>query len=194
VQTAAALLAATSGWRLAVVVSAEQFSRRSRPGTRSALVVGDAAGAAVLERRPGTAGLLDSVLHATGADADVCVIGEEDGWMRTDRKVVDLAVGTQKAAVMELLARNDLTLDDIDFVVPHPGTEQVRSLLRERLGLPEHRYLTNFATCGNTASAAIPATVSEHAAAGLLRPGHLLLAPTAGAGWYSGGLLFRWWA
>src|SRR4030081_1804592 len=70
-QTAASMMAAQR-WRTAVVVAHEQLSRLARPVTPDTLVAGDAAGAVVLRRdvEAGT-GLLDSVLHSDGAEADV---------------------------------------------------------------------------------------------------------------------------
>ncbi|WKU02988.1 ketoacyl-ACP synthase III [Micromonospora sp. HUAS LYJ1] len=192
VQLAAALLRTTPGARRAVVVASEQFSRRGRPGSRSALVVGDAAGAVALGREAGAEdGLLDSVLHTSGGDADACVIEEENGLLRSRRAMVELARKTQLGAVDELLGRNGVTLHDIDWVVPHPGTHAVHTAFTAELDLADDRVVTNFATAGNTASATIPTTLSENVAIGRFRPGQLLLTPTAGAGWYSGGLLFR---
>src|ERR1051326_5550281 len=64
VQTASALLTAHAGWRRAVVIAADRFAQRARPGTRGQLVFGDAAGAVVLEKGDpdDPRGLLDSVL------------------------------------------------------------------------------------------------------------------------------------
>ncbi|MGW7514490.1 3-oxoacyl-[acyl-carrier-protein] synthase III C-terminal domain-containing protein [Streptomyces sp. NPDC054796] len=190
IQLCASLLSTLGGMRLAVVVASEQFSRRARPQSRSARVVGDAAAAAVLARDGGS-GLLDSVLHTTGAEADICTIGPEDGWMHTDPQVAELAFKTQSTAADELLERTGLTLADVDWVVPHPGTRVVQASLRDHFARAGASMVTNFETCGNTASAAIPGTVSENLGTGLFRRGQLVLAPTAGAGWYYGGLLIR---
>lgn len=131
------------------------------------------------------------MLHTSGGDADACVIEEENGLLRSRRAMVELARKTQLGAVDELLGRNGVTLHDIDWVVPHPGTHAVHTAFTAELDLADDRVVTNFATAGNTASATIPTTLSENVAIGRFRPGQLLLTPTAGAGWYSGGLLFR---
>jgi 3-oxoacyl-[acyl-carrier-protein] synthase III len=192
VQLAAALLHATPNLRRAVVVSSEVFSQRGRPGSRSALVVGDGAGAVVLGQQDGAdAGLIDSVLHTNGGDADVCVLQEEDGMLRSRRRMVDLAQQTQQDAISELLDRNGLKLGDLDWVVPHPGTHVVHTGLRERLPAVADKVVTNFETAGNTASATIPTTLSQNIEIGRFRRGQLFLTPTAGAGWYGGGLLFQ---
>ncbi|MGB3439138.1 MAG: ketoacyl-ACP synthase III [Actinophytocola sp.] len=188
----AASLLTTSQSRCAAVVASEQFSRRTRPGSRSSLVVGDAAGAVILTRNLSTApGLLDSLVRTHADEHEVCVIRPSDGWLKAQPRVVELALATQFRAIDDLLDRNDLKLDDVDWIVPHPGTRHVHTTLRDELARRGKAVVTNFESCGNTASATIPTTLSEQITSGRFQPGQLVLAPTAGAGWYSGGLLFR---
>jgi 3-oxoacyl-[acyl-carrier-protein] synthase-3 len=189
VQTAAALLQAHQ-WRTALVVAAEQFSHMTPHDSRDSLVAGDAAGAVVLSAGvPADCGLLDSVLHAHGEHADVFVT-PSDGVIRYDAsRLVDLAINSQLEVIDEICDRNHIKLADIDLIFPHPGTNRVVTTLCSKLGLAAAKVPNTFAHTGNTVSAMIPSAMSECHAAGKLRHDSLVLACTAGAGWFSGGLL-----
>ncbi|MER6130076.1 ketoacyl-ACP synthase III [Streptomyces sp. NPDC001795] len=193
VQTAAALLKTRPGWRTAVVVSSEQFSRRVRPGSRGELVVGDAAGAVVLVKGEarGEDGLWDSLLISDGAARETVTVLPPRGWIKSSKTLVDVAVASHADLVGRVLARAGLKMADIDWVVPHPGTQALHRAVQERLGIPDERFVTNFEQRANTGSASIPIVLSEMARDGRMKPGDLFLTPTVGSGWFYGGLLFR---
>ncbi|CAO0831567.1 3-oxoacyl-ACP synthase OS=Streptomyces microflavus OX=1919 GN=fabH_2 PE=4 SV=1 [Streptomyces microflavus] len=81
-------------------------------------------------------------------------------------------------------------MDEIDWVVPHPGTGQLHTAVRERLDIPEERFVTNYETRANTGSASVPIVLSEMSREGRLGPGTSATRPRW-AGLYCGGLLFR---
>lgn len=202
VQTAAALLTAHPGWRRAVVVAADRFSHRARPGTRGQLVFGDAAGAVVLEKgapdglgRPGgpgePGGLLDSSLDCDSTRADAVAARPPEGWLRPKPELIELAVSSSLRVADTLLTRNDLKPADIDWLVPHPGNNAIHAGVRAGLDLGPEKFLTNFAERGNTGCASIPIALSEFSGAGVLKRGDLVLSTAVGSGWYYGGLLYR---
>jgi 3-oxoacyl-[acyl-carrier-protein] synthase-3 len=193
VQTAASFLTAHPGWRRAVVVAADRFSHRARPGTRSQLVFGDAAGAVVLEKGDpdSSRGLLDSVLDCDAAEADTVAARPPEGWLRPRPELIDLAVRSSLRVADTVLTRNAMKSGDIDWLVPHPGNNAIHAGVRDGLDLPPEKFLTNFPHRGNTGCASIPIALSEYSAAGVLRPGNLVLSTAVGSGWYYGGLLYR---
>jgi 3-oxoacyl-[acyl-carrier-protein] synthase-3 len=87
--------------------------------------------------------------------------------------------------------RPAVQLGDIDWVVPHPGTDAVHQQVKQRLAIPPERFLTNFEARGNTGAASIPIVLAEHRAQDRFRPGDLLLTPAVGPGWFRGALLFH---
>ncbi|WP_166350131.1 ketoacyl-ACP synthase III [Phytoactinopolyspora limicola] len=192
VQLAAASLVAMPELRYAVVVSSERFSRRARPGSKSELICGDAAGAVVLERTAsGRGGLLDSIVRSDGSRADLVTVRTPDAWITSRAELADHAAADMVDACRHVLERSGYTVDDVDWVVPHPGTDAVNERLRDKLGVADERFLVNFHDRGNTASASIPVVLSEFSDAGMFRPEDLVLSPAIGAGWYHGALLFR---
>lgn len=193
VQTASALLTAHPGWQRAVVVAADRFAHRARPGTRGQLVFGDAAGAVVLEKGDpdDPQGVLDSVLDCDATQAGTVAARPPEGWLVPRPELIDLAVRSSAQVAHDVLDRNDLKITDIDWLVPHPGNNAIHAGVRELLDLPAEKFITNLADRGNTGCASIPSTLSEFSVKGILRPGDLVLSTAVGSGWYCGGLLYR---
>ncbi|WP_051362975.1 ketoacyl-ACP synthase III [Amycolatopsis thermoflava] len=191
VQTAAAYLHCVPEARHALVVCSEQFSRRVRPGSKGELVASDAAGAVVLSKSTEKSGLIDVVLHSDGSRADVIRVAAPRGWIRSESTLPDHAVTSIVDSCAEVFRRTGVTMDEVDWVVPHPGTDVVHRRVRTALEVPEEKFIVNFETRGNTSSASIPIVLAEQVAAGRFRPGDLVLSPAIGAGWYSGAMLYR---
>ncbi len=193
VQTAAAFLSSPGPWRSAVVVCTEQFSRRIDPTSRIAPILGDAAGAVVLSCAADNAvsQLIDSELTSAGNKWQVCTAPAPNGWLEVRPDLRDHAIAGQVRVAQLLLRRNQLKIDDVDWVVPHPGTSTVHAAVQHQLGVKRAQFVTNFPMRGNTASASIPIALSEYRENGTFHRGDLILSVAVGAGWYDGGLLFR---
>lgn len=191
VQTAAALLTSHQ-WRRALVICSDQFSRRLKPGRRGSYVGGDGAGAAVLEvGPPDDSRLRDSVVLSYGEHAGVSKARGTDGWTVSLPTIADVAAETAGEATDLVLRRSGMTLADIDWVVPHPGSVRISEHLLTRIGADPARVLTNLRTRGQTTSATIPTALSEYVESGRLGKGDVILSPAAGAGWFSGALLYQ---
>jgi 3-oxoacyl-[acyl-carrier-protein] synthase-3 len=179
--------------RRGLVVSAETTSRRARPRSRATLVFGDAAGAVVLERGEHGTQVLDVELATDGRQWEAMEV-DADGHVVThieQKALHKLATTSFADASAAVLGRQGYTIADVDYVVPHSGTAGIQSLLVDTLGVPADRILTNFPTVGNVSSAAIPVALDAFRREGVLRPGHLVLCPTTGSGWYAAALLLR---
>jgi 3-oxoacyl-[acyl-carrier-protein] synthase-3 len=176
-----------------LIVGAETTSRVGRPHSKATLVFGDAAGAWVVER--GTHGhqLLAWELSTDGRYHDAMEIDAHGHCVtHIDQKELQkVAVHSFRTASDAVLQRAGVTLDDVDWIVPHSGTAGIQALLLRTLGITEDRVLTNFREIGNVSSAAIPASLDQYWREGRVQPGHLVLSPTTGSGWYAGAALYR---
>jgi 3-oxoacyl-[acyl-carrier-protein] synthase III len=183
-------------YRRALVVASEQTSRRARPGSRGTLILGDAAGAFVLERADargaGGGRLIDYELDCDGAHAAIMEITDA-GWVHThiaQRELCALAARSIKDVAGRLLARNHLELSDITWVIPHSGTAGVQAAIMRALDLPAARILSNYASVGNVSSASIPVALDHFVEAGQVRTGDVVLSAAVGGGWYSAAALY----
>jgi 3-oxoacyl-[acyl-carrier-protein] synthase-3 len=186
-------------YQRALVIASEHTSRRARPGSRGTLILGDAAGAFVLERAgarcdhaPASGKLIDYELASDGEHAQIMDISD-DGWVRThiqQRELCGLAARSIADVAGRVLERNRLTLADVAWVVPHSGTAGVQAAIVRQLGLPPARILTNYADVGNVSSASIPVALDHFVASGQIRPGELVLSAAVGGGWYAAAALY----
>ena len=180
-------------YRRALVVASEQTSQRARPGSRGTLILGDGAGAFVLERASGRGGqLIDYELACDGSHAQIMEI-TDDGWVHThiaQRELCELAAHSIAELAARLLARNRRTLADVGWVIPHSGTAGVQAAIVRALGLPAERILSNFAEVGNVSSASIPVALDHFVATGQVKPGDLVLSAAVGGGWYAAAALY----
>ena len=180
-------------YQRALVIASEHTSKRARPGSRGTLILGDAAGAFVIERGREAGGrLIDYELASDGEHAAIMDISD-DGWVHTyiaQRELCALAARSIFEVAQRVLARNGLTLADVAWIVPHSGTAGVQAAIVRALGVAPERILTNYADVGNVSSASIPVALDHFVAAGTIRPGELVLSAAVGGGWYAAAALY----
>jgi 3-oxoacyl-[acyl-carrier-protein] synthase III len=180
-------------FRRGLVVASDRSSRHMRPASRATLIFGDAAAAMVLEREAGRGGrLIDYELRTDGTHNAIMDI-DSDGFLRPHikQRELNLLAGRSIAEVCRtLLARNGLTVDSLDWIIPHSGTAGVQAMIAEHLPAPPSKVLTNLPSIGNVAAASIPAALSHFKRLGVVKPGQLVLSASVGLGWQSAGVLY----
>ena len=181
-------------YRRALVVASETTSQRARPNSRATLVYGDAAAAWVLERdRQGGTEIVDYELVSDGAQHGAMQV-DDKGHVVTliEQKALNtLAANSFAEACRRILQRNNMTLGDITWIVPHSGTAGIQATLIKTLEVKAEKVLSNYSSVGNVSSAAIPVSFEHFVESGQIRKGDLVLSPTTGTGWYFGALLYR---
>lgn len=186
------LLAEPNRYDKILVVASERFKDRVRPGSKGELIVADGAGAVVLQRAAaGHTGLLAYAEESQGALKDIIAVKRPEGWIRSESALPDEVSNSTARHVEHLLAAAGLDVNDLDWFVPHPGTEPVLKSLVERLSIPWEKVLVNFATTANISAASVPLLLSEMHERGTVKSGQLALITAVGSGFYSGGMLVR---
>ncbi len=191
-----------------VVVGAEKLSAVTDWSDRNTCVLfGDGAGCVLVEPSDEQGSdILDSVLHAEGSGAGYLCIPRggtrspldpgavpEGMKLRMDgRAVYNFAVGVLGEVVDELLSRNQLTIEDIDWIVPHQANSRIISAAAKRLKIDQGKFFVNIADYANTSSASIPIALRDMEEQGLLKRGQLIMTIGFGAGLTYGGNLLRW--
>lgn len=206
-ETARAFVASGSA-RYVLVIGAEVFSRIVDWTDRNTCILfGDGAGA-VLVGPPGPdlpdPWFAPSVLRSDGGGAGALLrpaggtrkpVADDprEGAVAMDgRRVYSFAITVVKDVILEVLARNGLTLADVDWVVPHQANARIVASAAQRLGLAPEKFFMNMERYANTSAATIPLALSEMDRAGLLVRGQLVVTVGFGAGLSWGANLFRW--
>jgi 3-oxoacyl-[acyl-carrier-protein] synthase-3 len=107
------------------------------------------------------------------------------------RVVFKHAVSRMQDAVHEALRANGVALDQLALLVPHQANLRIIQNVREALGLPESKVVTNIERFGNTTGASIPLALDECLKQGRVRSGDLVCLVAFGSGFTWGSALLR---
>jgi 3-oxoacyl-[acyl-carrier-protein] synthase-3 len=185
----------------ALVVGGDLLSRILDWKDRSTLVLfGDGAGAVVLEAGP-ERGFVGFELGADGAGGQSLwlpgsgsrLFDDSEKYVKMNgREVFKFATRILVQSAEELLAKCEVSIDDVDLYIPHQANMRIIDHATRKLGVPSDRVVINVDRYGNTSSGSIPLALADAAADGRLRPGKLVLMTGMGAGLTWGSALIRW--
>jgi 3-oxoacyl-[acyl-carrier-protein] synthase III len=167
----------------------------SAESNRSAFcfVVGDSAGAVLLKKGapPRPSGILDYDGAMYPSQMDLTRLGADGRSLVVRSKAGEAALGHMLEIGRRLLARHRLRPTDVDWLLPMQGYAPAIDVLVQELRWPPERVLWFGDRTGYAASASIPTCLSAQVQAGNIRKGDLILSLAAGAGFNSGGALYR---
>jgi len=190
-----------------LVVAANILSRRINPEERgSCILFADAAGAVVVApaTRAGT-GVLGAKLAADGSGYGLIQIAAggsrrpfapdvpiEDSLMTIadGQAVFSRAVDLMVASSREALAKAQLSISDIDYLIPHQANGRITAAIAQQLCVPAEKVASSIAEFGNSSAATIPLTLSLAAGEGRMARGQRLLMCAAGAGLTGGAVVY----
>ncbi len=207
--TMANALIQTGQYKNILVCGTEMASSFNNWEDRNTCVLfGDGSGAVVLSRDEAKSGsvIIDSILGsdsskkeslilpAGGAKRPVRqdVLDENAQWMSMDGQTVfKNAVKTMSSHCKTLLERNNMTIDDIDWFIPHQANLRIIETTGKLLNCPEEKVIVNVEKYANTSSASIPAALHEAVEDGRIKRGQTILMAAFGAGLTSGAMLLK---
>jgi len=182
----------------ALVVGAEVFSRILDWNDRGTCVLfGDGAGAVVVaaDAKPGVHA---SILRADGSYADILSVpGNVCGgailgtpFLKMDGQAVfKFAVRVLEESARETLAAARMTLEDVDWLIPHQANVRILEATARKLGLARDRLVVTVDHHGNTSAASVPLALDEFVRAGKIRAGQRVLLQGVGGGFTWGSSL-----
>jgi 3-oxoacyl-[acyl-carrier-protein] synthase-3 len=125
----------------------------------TAVLFGDGAGAVVLESGSGESGFVDHILGADGRMAPLGHAGHpgtQHKLYQNGREVFKFAVRIFPEMTAELLTRNDVSPDEVQYVIPHQANARIIQAAIRKMKIPEERVVMNLDRFGNTSAASIP--------------------------------------
>jgi 3-oxoacyl-[acyl-carrier-protein] synthase III len=197
-----AMLQAGQGTK-ALVIGAETFSRILDWSDRTTCVLfGDGAGAAVLKSVPaeeaGEKGLLAHALRADGRHAELLYVdsgpskGGRIGKLKMQGQAVFRhAVGNISEAIAACCAKAGVSVDEIDWFVPHQANKRILDGVARKMGLPEEKVIVSVQMHGNTSAASVPLAFDLARRDGRIKEGDLVLLEAMGGGFTWGASLLR---
>jgi 3-oxoacyl-[acyl-carrier-protein] synthase III len=191
--TVAGLIAVGSGPVL--LIGSETLSRVTDMDDRAiAIIVGDGAGAVVVEPVDGPGGLVSWNMNSDGSLRHLLKC-EYGGTLYMDGKeVFRKAVRVVVDSCEQAMADAGLGPDDISLLVPHQANARIITAACQRLGIPEERTVVVIDRYGNTSSASIPLALHDALVHDRVHDGDNLLLTGFGGGMTWASAVFRWGA
>jgi len=201
----------TGTYKHVLVVGAEVHSALlnwTTEGRDTAVLFGDAAGAAVLGPTD-QQGIMSTHLHSQGKFAEVLYIESpstlrspfishediEQGRHRLTMEgqtVFKHAIRRFSEGVQEATAANGVTVDDVDLFVFHQANVRISDAVANQMDIPTEKVFNNIHKYGNTSAATIPICINEAVEQGRLDRGNLLCLVAFGSGFTWASALIRW--
>jgi 3-oxoacyl-[acyl-carrier-protein] synthase-3 len=170
------------------------------------VLFGDGAGAAILESCEAGVGILGTYMKSDGAlsdllyipsggtrepaSPDTCERGGHYIKMKGDG-VFKYAVRAMEDATKRVLDQADLSLTDVDVLIPHQANARIVEAVYRRLEIAENKVVVNLDRYGNTSSGTIPIALDEAVRGGRIKEGDVVLMVTFGGGLTWGSVVLR---
>ena len=204
--TTGAGLIESGRYKKVIVVGADKMSAIVDYTDRNnCIIFGDGGGAVLLEPNTEGYGIQDSLLRTDGSGkqflyqkaggslnpASAETVANKEHYLYQEGKTVfKFAVKGMADISAELLEKNNLTGDDISWLVPHQANLRIIDATAERMGLPKEKVMINIQKFGNTTAATIPLCLWEWESQ--LKKGDNIVLAAFGGGFTWGATLIKW--
>jgi 3-oxoacyl-[acyl-carrier-protein] synthase-3 len=204
--TTGAALIESGRYKKVIVIGADKMSAIVDYTDRSTCIIfGDGAGAVLLEPATDGSGVLDSILKSDGSGKEFLhmkaggslkpasaetVAAKEHYIFQDGQPVFKAAVKGMADTSYELLQRNNLTGDDIAWLVPHQANKRIIDATANRMGLASEKVMLNIQKYGNTTAGTIPLCLWEWEKQ--LHKGDKIVLAAFGGGFTWGATLIQW--
>jgi 3-oxoacyl-[acyl-carrier-protein] synthase-3 len=189
--------------KTALVIGAETFSRIVDWSDRGTCVLfGDGAGAVVLqaqdEAAAGERGVISTFLRTDGRMHDLLYVdggpsqtGSVGKLRMVGNAVFRQAVEHISGAMLEACARGGVSIEAVDWFVPHQANQRILDGVARKLGIPVEKVVSTVAVHGNTSAASVPLALEAAVRDGRIKKGDLVLMEALGGGLTWGAALVR---
>ena len=196
----------SGAYKKVIVVGADKMSSIINYEDRTTCIIfGDGAGGVLLEPTEENIGVMDSVLKSDGSGREYLNIkaggsykpssietieNKEHFVYQEGRSVFKFAVTNMADVAAEVMERNNLSSEDVDWLVPHQANLRIIDATRERAGLPEEKVMINIQKYGNTTAGTLPLCLWDWEKK--LKKGDNLLLAAFGGGFTWGSVYLKW--
>lgn len=196
----------TGKYKKVIVVGADKMSAILDYTDRSTCIIfGDGAGAVLLEPNTEGLGIQDSILRADGSGRKYLhqkaggsvkppthetVDAKEHFVFQDGQPVFKRAVVGMAEVSAEIMEKNNLSSDDVAWLVPHQANKRIIDATAERMGLTSEKVMLNIQKYGNTTAGTIPLCLWDYEKQ--LKKGDNIIISTFGAGFTWGAVYLKW--
>ncbi len=196
----------TGRYKKVVVVGADKMSSIIDWKDRTTCILfGDGAGAVMLEPNSEGFGVQDFMMHSDGTGENHLIMKGGGSRFPASHETVDnrlhyirqegqavfkFAVTKMADTAAEIMVRNNLTGDDIRYLVPHQANKRIIDATASRMGIGSDKVMLNIEKYGNTTAATIPLCLFDYESS--LKKGDNLILAAFGGGFTWGSAYIKW--
>ncbi len=204
--TTAAQFIETGKFKKVIVVGGDKMSSILNFEDRATCIIfGDGCGAVLLEPNTEGFGIVDSILRSDGAGrvhlhqkaggsvrpATIeTVMAKEHFVYQEGQTVFKFAVKNMADVAYDIMQRNNLTNEDVTWLVPHQANKRIIDATRDRMGVSEDKVMINIQKFGNTTNGTLPLCLWEWESK--LKKGDNLILAAFGGGFTWGSTYIKW--
>lgn len=196
----------TGTYKKIIVVGADKMSSIVDYKDRATCIIfGDGAGAVMLEPSTEGLGVQDAILKSDGSGSEFLhmkaggsakpasyeTVAAREHYVFQDGQPVFKAAVTSMADVSEeIMKRNNLSSDDVAWLVPHQANQRIIDATARRMGVGDEKVMLNIDKYGNTTNGTIPLCLWEWE--NQLKKGDILILAAFGGGFTWGSIYLKW--
>lgn len=193
-------------YKKVMVIGADKMSSIVDYTDRATCIIfGDAAAGVLLEPSDDDTGIIDWIQRCDGVDAELLLqeaggsknpatietVEQRKHYIHQEGRVVFKKATSAMADVsLEILERNNLTKDDLHWLVPHQANNRIISATANRMQLDPSKVMVNIEKYGNTTAATIPLCLSEWK--DKVNKGDNIVLASFGGGFTWGSIYLKW--
>jgi 3-oxoacyl-[acyl-carrier-protein] synthase III len=193
-------------YKKVIVVGVDMMSSMIDYTDRATCIIfGDGGGAVMLEPTNDGMGIIDAVLKGDGSGREFLNRKAGGSLLPASHETVDqrlhyayqngqpvfkAAVKGMSSTMKEVMERNHLTIDDIDWVVPHQANKRIISTVADMVDCPPEKVMMNIEMYGNTTAGTLPLCLWDYE--NKLKKGDNLMLTAFGGGFTWGSVYLKW--
>lgn len=196
----------TGTYKKVIVIGGDKMSSILNYEDRATCILfGDGAGAVMLEPTEEGTGIQDAILRGDGSGSEFLymkaggslnpptaeTVANKEHYVTQDGRIVfKAAIKGMSESIADLLERNNLTKEDIDWVIPHQANKRIISAVGDQIGFDPKKVLINIEKYGNTTAGTIPLALNDFESN--FKKGDKIILTAFGGGFTWGSILIHW--
>ncbi|MGE9516218.1 MAG: beta-ketoacyl-ACP synthase III [Solitalea-like symbiont of Acarus siro] len=196
----------TGKYKRVIVLGADKMSSIvDYEDRKTCIIFGDGAGGVLLEPGSKDIGIIDTLLYSDGSGRDdlylkaggsaypasIETVSRKDHFLfQSGQKVFKRAVTNMSEAICDILSKNNLKIEDVNYLVPHQANLRIIRTICEKLDMPIEKALITITNYGNTTNASIPLCIHKYEDS--LHKNDILILTAFGGGFSWGSMIIKW--
>jgi len=180
----------TKQYKNILLVASETYSKITDWSDRNCVFFGDGSGSIIISETEG--GWISTDIYGDGIGKDIFTCHHGETFQMNGKAVFEFATKTLPYTILDSLNKNNLSVEDISWLIPHQPSINVLIKTAEILRLPIEKVVLNMIKYGNSAGASIPMALDGLYRENKIKNGDILIMPAVGSGWTWGVSIIKY--